>query len=64
VFGQVAGSAGNDQQAWQIRYEELQLDREIGQGSFGTVSSLLLHYAATPLQKGIWRRNPLAAFTL
>ncbi|KAI3432711.1 hypothetical protein D9Q98_004254 [Chlorella vulgaris] len=38
---------GNHQQAWQIRYEELRLEREIGRGSFGTVH--LADWRATPV---------------
>ncbi|KAI3432701.1 hypothetical protein D9Q98_004244 [Chlorella vulgaris] len=41
------GSAGDHQQAWQIRYEELQLELEIGRGSFGTVH--LADWRATPV---------------
>ncbi|KAI3432713.1 hypothetical protein D9Q98_004256 [Chlorella vulgaris] len=47
IASAIYGSADNHRQAWQIRYEELQLAWEIGRGSFGTVH--LAHWRATPV---------------
>lgn len=53
-------SVAHNTEWWRINFDELEIQKKIGSGGFGTEKSLLLLTEIGVVYKGVWRDQPVA----